>query len=486
MFSSLGTQLTERATAHPDAPAVTCSGTTTTYAQLERRSNRLARAYAAEGVSQGDLVTIGLPNGVEFLAATFACWKLGAVPQPVSHALPARERATIVELAQPVLVVGVAEQVDGRKSVPAGFVPGGHLSDGPLPELVAPAFKVMTSGGSTGRPKLIVSGSDAALDPEAGRLTHLFERGVVLVPGPLYHNTPFQLTVTALQMGNHVIMLERFDAQATVDAIEEHRVDVVSLVPTMMQRILRYLQESGREPDLTSLRTVWHMAAPCPDWLKRAWLDLVGPDRLWELYGGTEFVSVTIISGREWLERPGSVGKPFFGDMRIMDDGGRAVPAGHVGEIYMRPPAGSTPFRYIGAEAKTVDEWISLGDLGSMDDEGYVYLSDRRTDMIVTGGANIYPAEVEAAILEHPAVLSAVVVGVPHDDLGHTAHAVVQAREPLDEQALRDHLASRLVRYKQPRTYRFTADDLRDDAGKVRRAAVRDDELARRAAATIG
>ncbi|AHH19847.1 putative bile acid-coenzyme A ligase [Nocardia nova SH22a] len=483
MFTSLGTQLTARAEENPDAPAITCAGTTLTYDELDRRANRLARAYADRGVRHGDLVTLGLANGIEFVTAAFAAWKLGATPQPVSALLPARERAAIVALAKPSLVVGVEEEIAGIASVPAGFEPDAALSDAPHPDRVAPAWKVMTSGGSTGRPKLIVAGLDSALDPATGEVTHLRVGGVVLVPGPLYHNTPFQMTMVALQMGNHVVMLERFDAAATLEAIRVHRVEVVSLVPTMMQRILRLIEETGAEPDFGSVRSVWHMASHCPSWLKRAWIDLVGPERLWEMYGSTEYVAATVISGAEWLEHPGSVGRPVVGEICVLDEEGRSVPPGEVGEIYMRPPAGATLFRYIGATARTVGDWTTFGDLGSMDEQGYLYISDRRTDMIVTGGANIFPAEVEGVLLEHPQVLSAVVVGIPHHDLGHTAHAVVQTTGLVAEDELRRYMAERLVRYKQPRSYRLVSESLRDDAGKVRRTAIRDEETARLAAA---
>jgi bile acid-coenzyme A ligase len=228
------------------------------------------------------------------------------------------------------------------------------------------------------------------------------------------------------------------------------------------------------------------MAAPCPAHLKEQWIDLVGPDRLYELYGGTEVISVTTISGTEWLEHRGSVGRPLMGEMVILDEDGNRAPAGDVGEIYMRRPEGTPPtYRYLGAEPKERDGWESLGDLGWMDEDGYLYISDRRTDMIVSGGANIYPAEVEAALESHPQVLSAVVVGLPDDDLGQRAHAVVQADGPLAESDLLAFLAERLVRYKLPRSIEVVNEPLRDDAGKVRRSAVRDAAIERLAAAPV-
>ncbi len=356
-------------------------------------------------MKQGDFVTIGLPNSIEFYEATVATWKLGAVPQPVSARLPARERQAIVDLAQPAIVVG-ADQADhpGHVCIPAGFTPDSALADDPLPDAVAPSWKAPTSGGSTGRPKLIVAGQEGKLDPDLLSLVFRMERDDThLVPGPLYHNAPFSLSTVGLFMGHHLVVLPKFDAEVALAAIDEHRVQWMNLVPTMMLRMHRAVQADPDRYDLSSLRVVWHMAAPCPEWLKEAWIELVGPDTLMELYGGTEGQASTIITGTEWLAHRGSVGKPLTGQMKVLDPDGNPVPAGEIGEIYMRPFDGMAPtYHYIGAEARELDGWESLGDLGWMDEEGYVYLSDRRTDLILSGGANIYPAEVEAAIDEHP------------------------------------------------------------------------------------
>ena len=172
---------------------------------------------------------------------------------------------------------------------------------------------------------------------------------------------------------------------------------------------------------------MFHLAAPCPDWLKRAWIEWLGPEKVWELYAGTEAQSVTVIKGDEWLEHPGSVGKPIVGEMKILDPDGNELPPGEQGEVFMRPPEGVTTYRYIGAEAKSLDGWESLGDMGWMDEDGYLYLGDRTADMILAGGANIYPAEIEAALDAHPAVGSSCVIGLPDDDLGNRIHAIVQA-----------------------------------------------------------
>ncbi len=473
----IGRIFTTLAEQDPNRPSVTCGAETISRLELERSANRLARAYAELGVKQGDFVTIGLPNSIEFYEATIAAWKLGAVPQPVSAKLPARERQAIVDLAQPAIVVG-ADQADhpGHVCIPAGFAPDSALADDPLPDAVAPSWKAPTSGGSTGRPKLIVAGQEGRLDPDLLSLVFRMERDDThLVPGPLYHNAPFSLSTVGLFMGHHLVVLPKFDAEVALAAIDEHRVQWMNLVPTMMLRMHRAVQADPARYDLSSLRVVWHMAAPCPEWLKEAWIELVGPDTLMELYGGTEGQAATIITGTEWLAHRGSVGKPLTGQMKVLDAEGNPVPAGEIGEIYMRPFDGAAPtYHYIGAEPRELDGWESLGDMGWMDTDGYVYLSDRRTDLILSGGANIYPAEVEAAIDEHPHVLSSLVVGIPDEDLGQRVHAIVQPDGEVTVDDLLAHLNERLVRYKIPRSFEFVDEPLRDDAGKARRTAVRD------------
>ena len=203
---------------------------------------------------------------------------------------------------------------------------------------------------------------------------------------------------------------------------------------------------------------------------------------MWELYGGTELQALTFISGEQWLTHPGSVGVVVAGEMKVLDDDGNECPPGVVGEIYMRPgPSARPTYRYIGSTAKTRDGWDSPGDLGYFDDEGFLYLNDRRVDMFTVGGRNVYPAEIESALAEHPAVLSSLVVGLPDGDLGQVPHAIVQA-DGLDEAGVVAFLAERIAGYKLPRSVEFVDRPLRDDAGKARRSAVRDEVIARRAA----
>lgn len=459
----------------PGRPAVTCEDRTVTRVELERRTNRLARAYDEMGVGQDDLVTIALPNSIEFYEAALAAWKLGATPQPISARLPKRERDAIVELADPAIVVGVeAGEYGDRPAVPVGFEPSASTPDEPiLPDRTAASYKAPTSGGSTGRPKIIVSAQRGEHDPDQAMGFGMRVDGVHLVPGPLYHNAPFQFSTRALLSGNHLVVMTRFDASTALRLIEEHRVDWALVVPTMMTRIWRLPEDERLARDVSSLNGVLHLAAPCPPWVKQAWIDWLGPEKVWELYAGTEAQGVTVISGQEWLEHRGSVGRPTASEMQIRDLDGTVLPPGEVGEIWMRPLSGQPTYRYMGAEARRDDDgWETLGDMGSMDADGYLYIADRRTDLILQGGANIYPAEVEAALDEHPAVLSCAVVGMPDDDLGHRVHAVVQLQREVSDDELRRFLAERLVSYKVPRTFERVAEPVRDDAGKVRRSGL--------------
>jgi bile acid-coenzyme A ligase len=466
----------------PDRVAIDHEGLSLTWAELEERTNRLARAYEALGVGQDDFVTIALPNGLEFFEACFATWKLGATPQPVSARLPKLERDQIVELANPALVVGCAAgEYSPTPSLAEGYEPDAGLSGAALPERTAASLKAMTSGGSTGRPKLIVSKSPGANDPDIPYL-EIQQRGVMLVPGPLYHNGPFLWAMIALFKGCTVGVTTRFDAEQTLATIERLGVDTIYLVPTMMRRIWALPDDVRTRHDLSSLRTLWHLAEPCPAWLKERFIEWLGPSVIWELYGGTEGQGSTIIQGTEWLTHRGSVGKPVETcEMKIVGERGETLPPGEIGEVFIRPLTGpGTTYRYIGAEAKAIEGgWESLGDLGWMDADGFLYLADRLADMVLVGGANIYPAEVEAAIDAFPGVRSSAVIGLPDDNTGNRLHAIIDRPQgAADATALIAHLGERLVRYKIPRTFEYVDEPLRDEAGKVRRKSLRDARIA--------
>jgi bile acid-coenzyme A ligase len=463
----------------PDGVAIACEGRRVTRAELDRRTSRLARAFAARGVGAGDLVCIALPNGIPFLEATWAAWKLGAVPQPLSSRLPAAERDALVALADPRLVLGVPEgSYAGRACLPEGFEPDAALSDAPLPDATSPHGQAIASGGSTGRPKLILDANPARFDPDSAHYG-IDAGSVVLVPGPLFHTGPFLNAREALLRGGTVVLMTRFDASELLRLVARHRVAWVNVVPTMLHRLWQLPEPEKRAADLSSLVRVVTSGAPCAPWLMRAWIEWIGAERMFEAYGGTERIGGTLISGAEWLAHPGSVGKPTGGrKVRILDAEGRELPPGEIGEVFMLPPGGQgSTYRYVGADAvASADGWESLGDMGYVDEDGFLYLVDRRTDMIVTGGENVYPAEVEAAIDACSGVRSCAVIGLPDADLGQRIHAIVEAEAAL-EPRLRSHLAERLARYKLPRSFEFVATPLRDDAGKVRRSALRAERL---------
>lgn len=471
----LGEAFTRMARERPDRPVVTDDDTTWTAAELEAHANRWAHDLAGRGVRPGDLVSIALPNVAEHYALTLAAWKLGAVPQPVSHRLSDRELAAVLDVVRPPVVVGLApgtEVRDGTTALPLGHRPEG--ADTPPPPAPAPpAWKAPTSGGSTGRPKVILAGEPGTLDIVAPRadVYRIEPDGTFLCTAPLFHNAPYLFSLLALMRGHHVVLMGRFDAARALALAQEHAATWIYAVPTMMGRMVRLEQR----PPLPALRTLFHIGAPCPPAVKRAVIDWLGPDRVLEGYAGTEAQARTSITGREWLEHPGSVGRVTGGEIEARSlDGQRRCAVGEVGELWLRPEPGRTTYRYLGAEARTrPDGWESLGDMGSFDAQGYLYLADRASDMIVVGGQNVYPAEIEAAILEHPAVTSAVVVPAPDEDLGAVPHAVVQTAAEVTDADLDAHVAARLSPAKRPRAWRRSAEALRDDAGKVRRSAYR-------------
>jgi bile acid-coenzyme A ligase len=302
---------------------------------------------------------------------------------------------------------------------------------------------------------------------------------VQLVPAPLYHANGFYILQFGLFGAQHIILMERFVAELAVELIERHRVNTFAGVTIMLQRMARV--PGIEERDLSSLESVLHGGAPLPEWVARTWIELVGPSHFFVSYGSSENAGIALASGAQWLEHPGTVGKPFNTLARILDDAGADLPPGGVGEIFLRWDAQTdSSFEYSGAvEARrTPDGYSSLGDLGWLDEDGYLFLADRRTDMIITGGANVYPAEVEAALSEHPDVVDAAVVGLPDPEWGSRVHAIVQLRDGSrgdqpSEEDLRQHCRERVAAYKVPKSVEFTDALPRSAAGKLRRSALR-------------
>ncbi|MBL8543351.1 MAG: AMP-binding protein [Hyphomonadaceae bacterium] len=458
--------LAAQAARDPQRIALTLTDGALTRAELEQRSNQRARQLQQAGVGHDDVVILAIPNGAAYYEFVYGIWKAGATPVHVSHKLTPREFDEIVALAQPKLTLHPASPLLSPDL--------SAFADAPLPLSVASRWKISTSGGSTGRPKLIIDPNPALWGIEKQGHRRVPD-SIIVNPGPLYHSAPFGMMIPALGEGCHVIEMGRFDAESYLAHVERHRATWAFLVPTMMARIARLPPEVLARYDISSIQTLVHMAAICPPDVKRAWLKLLPPETIWEIYGGTERIGSTIIRGDEWLEHPGSVGRPRQGvELQIFDEHGAPLPSGEVGEIYFRRP--ELTFEYIGADARRRGEWRSFGDMGWLDKEGYLYIADRRTDMIVTGGVNVFPAEVEAQIDALPGIHDSIVAAAPHADLGAVPYAVVQQHPDgrWTEATLLEALRERLAPHKMPRGVRFVDEPLRDESGKIRRAAWRE------------
>ncbi|WP_298190704.1 AMP-binding protein [Novosphingobium sp.] len=431
-----------------------------TFGKLDARSAQLAAWLIGKGVEPHDLVAFQLPNGPDFLALTFAIYRCGATPAPLSHRLPPTERDAIIGVMQP------------RCAIDAAMLPAPSSLHAPVePCPVAASWKACTSGGSTGTPKVIVDGRPAGF-PTGTAFIGIPADDRVIVPGPLYHNAPFSAAVFALWNGSTVHTMDRFDAAAALDTIAREGIGWALMVPTMMHRIMALPEADRPSTRFEAWKQVVHTAAPMAPWLKSAWIEWLGPDHVWEVYGATEGLVRCWIGGREWLERPGSVGRPIGGArIRILRPDGSDAAPGEQGEVYAMPPGGpGSTYRYIGAERRaTAEGWETVGDIGWLDADGFLLLADRKDDLIISGGINIWPAEVEAAVLRHPDVRSCAVFGKPDPDLGARVHAVIETDSALAASDLSAFLADHLAKAKHPRSIDVTTQRVRDDAGKFRK-----------------
>lgn len=449
---------------------------------LDAASNRYARRLLEHGVGRDDLVTVSLPNGLDMIVVCAAIWKAGATPQPVSRGLTPDERADVVAVARPAAVVGFV--ADGVPSLAGGDALGEPGRDaarrdgvdtGPLPDTYARSWKAPTSSGSTGRPKVVLATGPALLDPGRPVAQFLPLRATQLVSGPLTHSATFTYAFRGLLTGHTLVILPRFEERAALAAIERYGVTWALLVPTMLHRLLR-LPAAERDPArLRTLETVLHLGSPCAPALKRAALDWLGPERVVEVYAGSESNGLTMIRGDEWLARPGSVGRPIGGtQVRVLrEDGSEAAP-GETGQVWLH--RGADPaYRYLGTPGRRrADGWDTLGDLGHLDGDGWLWLADRADDVIVRGGEKVYPVEVERVLEEHPAVRGALAFGVPDAELGQRVEAVADvAGTHVTGEELRDFAAARLDAVRRPARVRVVHQPVRDDAGKARRDAAR-------------
>jgi bile acid-coenzyme A ligase len=470
--------LAMRAEENPDGTAMTVVSKAGTeqalgWADLERAANQWGRALQSAGVSQGAMVALSIPNSTELVLAALAAWKLGAVPIPMRWDLPDWEQQRLLDVIEPALVLSEANVASLAEAARGE-------SDSPLPELVSPAVNGICSSGSTGLPKIILNTAPAVWTARHGvpfmaQWAPVSLPQKILVPAPMYHTNGFN-TVSYLLGGDELVVLEKFDAAMVLDVIERHRITHFTATPTMLARIADLPGVEHR--DLSSVEWIMQGAAVMPPNLLRRWFELLSPERIVMAYGMTENLGLTALRGDEWLEHPGSVGRGFREtDIRVVDDRGEEVAAGELGEVYLRAPM-NDQYRYIGGAPPlptTPDGFTSAGDIGRLDEDGYLYIADRRTDMIVTGGANVFPAEVESALIDHPEIADVVVIGLADERWGRRVHAVVQpvdAAHPPTEQTVIRYAKDRLAAYKVPKTVEFIAEIPRSAATKVNRSAM--------------
>ena len=446
--------------------------------ELDVRSNRIARALVDRGVGPRGLVIIELPNSIEHIVSTLGVWKAGGCVLPLRWDLPDWERERVIDVAAPTAVISRSRKPGRWLIANPSELESATISDAPVEDRTPDPARAIASSGSTGTPKIICANGSGTFDLSAienGVINTLGQdnHAVQLVPAPLYHTNGSLLTFTSLLQGQSLVLMERFSATLALDLIERHRVTTLTATTIMLQRMSRTPDIADR--NLSSIESLLHGGAPLPQWLGRFWVDRIGPERFFVAYGSSENAGVCFARGDEWLTHPGTVGRPVGTEIRIRDEAGHDLPAGETGLVHLRRPDAEGPvFRYLGGQPSTdADGFTALGDLGWLDDDGYLYLADRRVDMIITGGANVYPAEVEGALTEHAGVADAVVVGLADDEWGERVHAVI---EPMDAAAppsvdeLRRFCRSRLAAYKVPKTVEIVDRLPRSDAGKIRRA----------------
>ena len=487
----------------PDHPAIVMatSGKRVTYRELDERSNRLAQLWHERGLRPGDHVAILLPNGPVWFDAVWAALRSGLYYTPVNWHLTAPEAAYIVAdcgARSVVTSATFAEKVtDLGVEIPLvidGEIAGWERYETAVADQPATPLRhepegtgMFYSSGTTGRPKgILFPLPDRTVHDEHPivRYKSPIANGpddIYLSTAPMYHTAPIATCSLAHRTGTTTVIMERWDPEACLAAIERHRVTSAQFVPTMFVRLLKLPAEVRERYDTSTLRLVTHAAAPCPVEVKHQMIDWFGPI-IWEYYAGSENVGSTLIGPDEWVAHPGSVGLPRFTTVHICDDDHKELPPGEVGNIWFDTPG--AVFEYHGdptktAAARSPEGWFNLGDVGYLDQDGYLYLTDRQSFTIISGGVNIYPQETEDVLVMHPAVADVAVFGVPNDDLGEEVKAVVQLLDPAlagpDMEATlqafcREHLAA----YKCPRSIDFDPALPRQDTGKLYKRLLKD------------
>jgi long-chain acyl-CoA synthetase len=478
----------------PDRLALVAGDDRITYADLDAAANRWANYFANQGVGHGDRVGVMLGNRPEVFACWYGAARVGAMIVPISYRFTGAEVAYLLEDSGAVAFVYEDTDLLAAVSPGSGGLRVAVTADDPAVEQSSPdtlewdfigsptVFMNYTSG-TTGRPKGItrarpVPSRELPAQPFA-EYWGFTREDVHLLCGPAYHTAPGNYAVMHLNEGAPVVIMDRFSAEECLSLIERERVTTSHMVPA---NFIRILEADWATYDRSSVRKILHAAAPCPVAVKRRIMEVFPPGTIWEYFGMSEGFGTTI-SPEEWLAKPGSVGRPFPGlSVRIIGDDGNELGPGEVGVIYVSSFA-THRFSYHNAEEKTVDAWkddyFTVGDLGYVDEDGYLFIADRRVDLILSGGVNIYPAEIEQALAEHVDVVDSAVFGLPDDRMGQLVFALVEPRPSsgLTEEALLEHLAGRLARYKLPQRIEFVDELPREPSGKVLKRRLRDERM---------
>ncbi len=493
---------------NPEKPAYVLagSGETVSYRELVDRSRRAARLMRELGAERGDCIAITMENNVSFLELAWAAQRAGLRYTTVSPRLTADEAAYIVDDSASRLLFASSVTADVARAVLerspglvaaltvdgaiGDFLPYARLREAqPLEPLAdeAEGVEFLYSSGTTGRPKAIVTelplhpiGTAPAIVPLFENLYGFGKDTVYLSPAPLYHSAPLRFNMAVHRLGGTTVVMERFEPEWFLELIERHRITHVQMVPTMFVRLLRLPEAERRRYDLSSLRVVVHAAAPCPREVKQQMLDWLGPI-VYEYYSSTEIYMFTAIEPDDWLSHPGSVGRSLLGVPHILDDDGTELSAGEIGTVWSE---GGPQFAYHNAPEKTAESrsaagWTTVGDIGYLDEGGYLFLTDRKADMIISGGVNVYPQEAENVLVGHPSVADAAVFGIPHDELGEDVKGVVElvagvSPSPELEAELIAFCHERLAKYKCPRSIDFTTELPRHATGKLYKRVLRD------------
>ena len=478
-------------------------GTVITFDELEARANRLAHHFRDAGLAEGEVVAILMENNEHIHAVMWAARRSGLYYVPINTHLTAAEAAYIVDNSAAKAIIGSAALrktcENLQEHLPAGLPGLLLIADDDLdgwqryPECVVsqPVTRIdderegdllQYSSGTTGRPKGIKRALQGVSPAEApGMMSALVSYwmdpdSVYLSPAPLYHTAPSVWSMTVQAAGITTVVLEKFEPESCLDAIQRYRVTHGQFVPAMFTRMLKLPAQVSRSYDVSSLQRVIHAAAPCPVEIKKQMIDWWGPI-VDEYYASSEAIGSTLISAEEWLARPGSVGKPMNCELHILDETGNELPPGQAGEVYF---SGGIDFEYLNDAEKTAASrnsrgWITVGDVGYLDEDGYLFLTDRLHHMIISGGVNIYPQEAENLLVTHPKVADAAVFGIPDDEMGQSVKAVVQTVDPTDATEefagqLLAWLRDRLSHYKCPRSISFQERLPRSEAGKMVKA----------------